>query len=467
MSLSVFLFACGKPNSILSYEISYIVDNQVYHESDIENGVIKQLPNDPVKTGYIFDGWFFDEGEWEEELTIQSLLNLPLSESRTISVYAKFTKYNCSMDNLSHQYRSVEEVEPTCATTGYRIYECSVCSALYRDYLPKLSHDLVYDIAVPARCGVNGIKHVTCSRSGCTYSSNVTLPALEHIISSSVTIQPNCVDKGEKLCVCTRDNCNYSYTEDVPELDHDYMGELISESTCENQGSTRYTCQREGCGDWYIGKYNALGHIFETSITIQPCVTPGLRVTTCQREGCQYSSNEVVDPLGYHDCNKDGNCVRCGSQGVCSPNFVVTGNTLTGYNGIETDVVIPSMFNGSVINSISSAFSNNGNITSVYIPDTVISIESMAFYCCSNLASVRIPQNLETIGIYAFSLTKITDIYIPKTVEIVSVGAFYYCEALESVYYEGSKTQWDAIQFENNNTEIVSANITYNYIRQE
>ena len=47
------------------------------------------MPENPTKDGFIFDGWFWDEGTWQKPFTANSLLDTPLSSD--MSVYAKFS----------------------------------------------------------------------------------------------------------------------------------------------------------------------------------------------------------------------------------------------------------------------------------------------------------------------------------------------------------------------------------------
>ena len=109
--------------------------------------------------------------------------------------------------------------------------------------------------------------------------------------------------------------------------------------------------------------------------------------------------------------------------------------TITGYNGSNTDVVMPEYIevNGEqiVIKEISNtAFRNNTKITSINIPDGVTSIGYRAFYGCSNLKKVSISENsqLTTIGDYAFyNCSSLTSINIPDSVTkigIPSINAF-------------------------------------------
>ena len=76
---------------------------------------------------------------------------------------------------------------------------------------------------------------------------------------------------------------------------------------------------------------------------------------------------------------------------------------ITGYNGSDTDIIIPEkIFNKTVIGISSNAFNGNSKITGVTIPDTVYKIGAKAFYNCTSLKSVDIPTEVTEIGMYAF-----------------------------------------------------------------
>lgn len=50
------------------------------------------MPKDPTKENYIFDGWYSDDNVWKSEFTLNTVLNYPLSKDMTITVYAKWLK---------------------------------------------------------------------------------------------------------------------------------------------------------------------------------------------------------------------------------------------------------------------------------------------------------------------------------------------------------------------------------------
>ena len=87
---------------------------------------------------------------------------------------------------------------------------------------------------------------------------------------------------------------------------------------------------------------------------------------------------------------------------------------------------------------------------SVTIPETVTyngttysvtSIGSSAFYGCSGLTSITIPNSVTSIGQYAFEGCKtLTSVTIPNSITSIGEGAFWDCSALTSVTIPNSVT---------------------------
>lgn len=172
--------------------------------------------------------------------------------------------------------------------------------------------------------------------------------------------------------------------------------------------------------------------------------------------------------------------------------FDPTTGMITGYNGTDTVVVIPSKINGVTVETIGHAAFERSAVTSVTIPDSVTFISDSAFAYCSSLTNISIPNSVTAIGSFAFegctkleSITlpsslltiseflfydcsQLTTIHIPDSVSSIRQYAFYNCGKLETiripvsvtsigsyafddcpssmtVTYSGSKKQWDAI----------------------
>ena len=73
-------------------------------------------------------------------------------------------------------------------------------------------------------------------------------------------------------------------------------------------------------------------------------------------------------------------------------------------------------------------------VTSVSMPEGIISIDYDAFYECQNLESVTLPESLTTLGSEAFKACKLLKtIKIPSGVTAIPGSCFYCCSSLESV----------------------------------
>ncbi len=77
-------------------------------------------------------------------------------------------------------------------------------------------------------------------------------------------------------------------------------------------------------------------------------------------------------------------------------------NYLLGYVGDDTELVLPDNYNGQNYKINEYAFYECSSLTSITIPDSVTSIGSSAFYGCSSLESITVPDSVTSIGASAF-----------------------------------------------------------------
>ena len=80
------------------------------------------------------------------------------------------------------------------------------------------------------------------------------------------------------------------------------------------------------------------------------------------------------------------------------------------------------------------AFYNCNKLTSINIPEGVTGIENLAFCGCSSLASIEFPEGVTSIGGHAFNgCSSLTSIKIPKGVTSIGGYAFSLCSNLTSI----------------------------------
>ncbi len=145
--------------------------------------------------------------------------------------------------------------------------------------------------------------------------------------------------------------------------------------------------------------------------------------------------------------------------------------SVSGPNNYTGDLVIPERvtYDGTtyIVESIwTLAFGNCWGLTSVTLPNSMITIGHSAFYGCSNLTSVTIPNSVVTIGDQAFGLCSgLASVTIGESVETIGSEAFFFCTSLASVTIPASVTTIgsDVFFFCSNLTgiEVASGNSAY------
>jgi hypothetical protein len=143
-------------------------------------------------------------------------------------------------------------------------------------------------------------------------------------------------------------------------------------------------------------------------------------------------------------------------------NYTDNGNgtcTITGYTGPGGAVTIPNSIAGlSVVSIGNMAFYNKSSVTSVTIPDGVVSIGSGVFEY-SGLTSVTIGNGVTSIGYAAFAnCYNLTSVLIPASVTSIGNAAFIFCTSLTAITVDAANSFYSSasgVLFDKNQTTLI------------
>ena len=176
-----------------------------------------------------------------------------------------------------------------------------------------------------------------------------------------------------------------------------------------------------------IGNSAFLGCTGLTSITIPEGVT---RIGYDTFDGCKglktvinYSSLDISAGSwnhGYVACYAD-KVITVDEQ---IGDFFFYKTALIGYVGNQSELTLPEDYNGEKYMIGPSAFRDNKNLTSVFIPASVTGIEENAFNGCGNLASLTMASPVPPASVYENSFGTINYIYTTLYVPEGSLAAY-------------------------------------------
>ena len=315
-------------------------------------------------------------------------------------------------DETAHTFQNVV-TKPTYEYGGYTTHTCVVCKYSYVDseteplvhsFVDGWSYDANYHWRV---CTEEGHENTKWDKGAHYFTTTVTAPTYE--------------SGGYTTHTCTV--CGYSYKDsETAQLEHKY-----SENWSTSKTSHWHACIDPGYTNL---KKDLADHTFEYVIDKDATeLETGEKHQECTVCGYKLNSETIpttctIDKLTFVKNDDDTYSVQAKST------------------SISGEVIIPHTYDGLPLVSLSAdGFKGCYNVTSITIPDSVISIGDGAFDGCSSLTSVSIPDSVTSIGAGAFSeCCYLESIVLPDGVTFIGASAFYYCLRLKTLIIPNSLT---------------------------
>lgn len=430
-----------------------------------------------------------------------------------------------------HSYESAV-TPPTCTQRGYTTHTCSCGDSYVDNYVSTIEHSFgEWETTKEATCVGNGeqkrecdcgkVETMTIEAPGHTYEAVITAPTceyqgytsytcscgdyyisnyvsrLEHNYSDAVVTAPTCTEKGYTTHICV---CGRRYVDTYTEPRHtDETKDNICDN-CLNQMPGLYNIYGQMITTWdslvnvfgmdVTKDYNFLSYINDTSspyyvLNNNPNLPSGVKLVigNVKKIGayafdqCSNLTSIVipdsVTSIGEHAFNE---CSGLAEITIPTNVTLIESNAFDYCSGLTSIVVeegnsvyhskdnclintaektlirgcknsiIPS--DGSVT-SIERAFYGCTLLERINIPDTITTIGYGAFGGCTNLIEVTIPESVTSIGNSAFvNCYSLFDITIPNSVTSIGDHAFLQCTNLQSVTFSDNVTSigWGAFE---------------------
>lgn len=393
------------------YTITFYIDGEAVDSIETSGNERLTLPAAPEKDDHTFEGWFFDNGTWQERLTANTYEETPLTED--VSVYAYYKKIGGSEPEQPQEYTVIFEVDhgtPIAPITTSRIDEEPqttrdgyTFAGWYKDggFVKKavFPYEVTEDQTLYAKWEKNKYT-VRFDTDGGTYVSDMIVSAIDR---SPETTKDGYEFEGWYTDKTFSNKISFPYevTEDLT---------LYAKWTQSGSEKIVFSVDANGV-------LTGVSGLSGSDITVEiPSEVNGITVTEIGKDVFKDNKNvsrliipDSVTKLGYRMCS-----------GCTALSEVRLPAGLT---------VIPD-----------EAFDGCSSLRTVNFPDTLKEIRSDAF-CGTDLTEFIAPDSLTNVWSYAFKDCAALSAVELKNVRSVGDGAFGNCTALRSIRLSDKMTE--------------------------
>ena len=461
----LLMTACGSNSNAQKFSIRFIVDEQVYAKVETAGNEYIQMPSNPSKSGYTFDGWYFDEGIWQNEFKSNTYANKPLDSE--INVYAFFcldeskeysVKYILAggENNVNNPDKYVQGQKIDLYKPFKEYYDFVGWFDKYNTKIDYIDKNMSGDISLCAKwklqegysyCRVSGwsaapyipynsyvIGNKNLNISDLSVGDFITFRRsptsnvfVTHIVvalkkegyfksGEPVTIYNNNVSKTFKLTYGK--DCNVITQQTTKEgidaqcdflnFERNFYSKVIKvETVKENseielkENGLTFKVENDKCS--LIQVDNSSLEEITVPIFVGEYVVQSI-------DGSAFKNNKRIKNIKMFDTIQSVSLINCDGLGSIVIPGSVTNIYIEGCNNLNVVTL------GNDVECIKSyVFKDCPKLQCLTIPNSVTTIGDSAFYGCSSLTSITIPESVTSVGEYAFEGCSNLIIYCEQT----------------------------------------------------
>ncbi len=352
----------------------------------VKNGGKVEKPENPTKEGYIFDGWYVEDAQWDFDASTVSE-NITLVAKWTLNTYTITYVTDENVSNLSNPTsctaNDIISLKTPTSNNRYTVF-CWYTDSNYINEITEIK---------------NVEKNITLYGKWVTSDNAITFEKVKnnYQVKDCLNIEKVVIPASYNGLPVTSignnafDNCSALTSVTIPN-----GVKVIREYAFRNCSSLK-------------------------SITIPNSVTS---ISNHAFEDCTALTNITIpDSVTSIGAYAFRNCSSLTSIKIPNKVTAISEGAFVGCLSLKS-VTIPNSVEYICNNAFESCFA----LTSITIPNSVTSIGDNAFIWCSSLKSITIPKSVTSIGTYAFfGCYSLTSVVIPDITFFMGDSAFLNC----------------------------------------